>query len=123
LPATAEIFATAHIAVTAVISGVLAFLCAMLLQRRSRAVAEAVAVGLVTAAAVFLWRKSANMPQLNTDGLRSFSANDWLAPAITFVFLGVYRNLHPPADQTRYLRAQALATIVALVVNDHLNPT
>jgi hypothetical protein len=40
------------------------------------------------------------MPQLNTDGLRSFSANDWLAPAITFVFLGVYRNLHPPADQT-----------------------
>ncbi|MFI6951427.1 winged helix-turn-helix domain-containing protein [Streptomyces sp. NPDC050422] len=38
------------------------------------------AVGLLSGASVFLWRASANMPQLNDDGLPGFSANDWLAP-------------------------------------------
>jgi hypothetical protein len=78
---------------------------------------ESVVVGVLTAAAVFLWRKSANLPQLNADGLSGFSANDWLAPVLTFVWLAVYRCLWPPAEDRRYGRAMAVATIIALAVN------
>jgi hypothetical protein len=39
------------------------------------------AVASLSAASVLLWRLSANMPQLNSDGLNGFSANDWAAPA------------------------------------------
>jgi hypothetical protein len=116
--AAAGTFTTAHIAATAAISGALALLCALLLQRRRRPeLAEGVVIGVLVAAAVFLWRKSANMPQLNNDGLNGFSANDWLAPTVTFVVLGVYRNLRPPGSERRFGQAQALATLVAFVVN------
>jgi hypothetical protein len=39
--------------------------------------------------AVFLLRKSENMAQLNNDGLSGFSADDWLAPTVTWVALAV----------------------------------
>lgn len=114
----AEVFTTAHIALTAVISGILAFLAALIIARPcSEAVLESVVIGVLTAAAVFLWRKSANLPQLNTDGLQGFSANDWLAPVLTFVWLSVYRLLRPPHDPTRYGRAIGAAAIIALAVN------
>jgi hypothetical protein len=114
----AEVFTTAHIAVTAAISGVLAFAAALLIARpRAEAVLECVAIGVLTAAAVFLWRKSANLPQLNTDGLQGFSANDWLAPVLTFVWLSVYRLLRPPHDSVRFGRAVGAAAIIALAVN------
>jgi hypothetical protein len=115
--AAAGVFTTAHIAATAAISGGLALLCALLLQRRRSAVIESAAIGLLVAAAVFLWRKSANMPQLNNDGLKGFSANDWLAPTVTFVLLGVYRNLRPPGNERRFGQAQAVATLIAFIVN------
>jgi hypothetical protein len=72
---------------------------------------------LLSGMSVFLWRVSANMPQLNADGLPGFSANDWLAPVLTYVFLGAYAQLRPPADPRRYGQARALATIASLVVN------
>ncbi|TVZ05726.1 hypothetical protein EAS64_14640 [Trebonia kvetii] len=75
------------------------------------------AVALLSGVSVFLWRVSANMPQLNADGLAGFSANDWLAPVLTYVFLGAYAHLRPPADARRYGQARALATIASLVVN------
>jgi hypothetical protein len=75
------------------------------------------AVALVTAASVFLWRASANMPQLNEDGLPGFSANDWLAPVLTYVFLGVYATLRPPVEPARFARLWAVLTLVSLVVN------
>ena len=65
------------------------------LGRRS-AMLESAVIGMPAAAAVFLWRKSANMPQLNEDGLREFSANDWLAPVITFVVLSMYGQFVDP---------------------------
>lgn len=72
---------------------------------------------MLTAAAVFLWRTSANLPQLNTDGLSGFSANDWLAPALTYIWLGLYRHLREPPNQSRYGKAIAAATIIAFAVN------
>ena len=118
LVATADVFTTAHIAVTAAISGALAFLAALVIMGRgSTAATESAVVGVLTAAAVFFWRKSANLPQLNTDGLHGFSANDWLAPAVTYVWLGVYAHLRSPPDLDRYRKSQAAATIVALAVN------
>lgn len=51
------------------------------------------------------------------EGLNGFSANDWLAPTLTFVVLGVYGNLRIPSAASAVGKARAVATIVALVVN------
>jgi hypothetical protein len=72
---------------------------------------------VLAAASVFLFRISANMPQLNDDGLPGFSANDWLAPVATFVFLSVYADLRQPADPRRFGEVRALATVASLIVN------
>jgi hypothetical protein len=113
-----EVFTSAHIAATAAISGALTFLASLVVVgRRGPALTESFVIGALTTAAVFLWRKSANLPQLNTDGLNGFSANDWLAPTITYLWLSLYRNLRPPRDPRSYGKAQALATIIAFAVN------
>ena len=109
-----QVFSHAHIAVTATVTGLLALAGAWWrLPRAYRAGIAAIAV--FSAASVYLWRASANMA--NSDGLPSFSANDWLAPAITYLFLGLYAQVHPPADPRRYGQARALATIASLAVN------
>lgn len=113
---SAGTFGTGHIAVTAVVTGVLAFVAALWRLPRG-AWADRVAVGVLTGASVFLWRISANMPQLNSDGLPGFSAADWLAPVITFLFLSVYADLRVPADARGYRQTRALAVIASLVVN------
>jgi hypothetical protein len=116
--ATTGVFTTAHIAVTAAISGALAFLFALaLLKRERRGLWESTIIGGLAAVAVFLWRKSANMPQLNDDGLQGFSANDWLAPTVTFFLLSLFGNLRPSHEERRFGQAVAIAAIVAFVVN------
>lgn len=114
--ATMGTFSAGHIAFTAVITGVLAlFVAAWRLPRG--AWLDVVAVGVLAAGSVFLWRVSANMPQLNSDGLPGFSANDWLAPVMTYLFLTVYADLRPPADLHRYGQTRALAVLVSLAIN------
>jgi hypothetical protein len=113
----AETFTTAHIAVTALITGVLAFVGALLILRRRAPLVESVAIGVLSTLAVFLWRKSANMPQLNTDGLQGFSADDFLAPTITLVVLTVYAAIRQPANMRAFARACAVAVIAVFVVN------
>src|SRR5213078_2063762 len=93
--ATSSLFSTGHIALTAAISGVLAAAVGLLWLRGEHRALDSLALGVLSAAAVFLLRKSANMPQLNDDGLSGFSANDWLAPTVTYVVLGVYGALRP----------------------------
>jgi hypothetical protein len=115
--ATNSVFSTGHIALTGAISGLLAAGLALFWLREDHRVLDAVAIGLLTAAAVFLLRKSANMPQLNDDGLSGFSANDWLAPTVTYVVLGVYGALRPPTEERRYQQARAAATVIALAIN------
>ena len=109
-------FSTLHIAVTAVICGLLALAAAMwrLPRGQWRAIA---AVAVLSAGAVFLWRMSANMPQLNDDGLNGFSANDWAAPALAYLALSGYADLRPPPDPARYRQTRALAALLALVIN------
>jgi hypothetical protein len=115
--ATADVFTTAHIAYTATVTAVLAFAGALLVFRRRSALVESLLIGVLSGAAVFLWRKSANMPQLNSDGLNGFSANDWLAPVVTFMVLGLYKAVRAPTDDRRFAQACAIAVVVALVVN------
>jgi hypothetical protein len=111
-------FSTSHIALTAVITGVVALVaCVLVLDRRRSALADSLAIAVLAAGAVFLWRKSANMPQLNDDGLPPFSANDWLAPVLTYVVLGMYATARRPANDRRFAQACALAVLIAFIVN------
>ncbi|WAL69286.1 hypothetical protein ORV05_16435 [Amycolatopsis cynarae] len=113
---TAGSFTPGQIAVTAVVTGVVAFAAALWRLPRG-AWADRVAVGVLAGASVFLWRISANMPELNSDGLPGFSAADWLAPVMTYLFLSVYADLRVPADAPRYRQTRALAVIASLVVD------
>jgi hypothetical protein len=115
--ATSSLFSTGHIALTGLLSGLLAAAVALFWLRNEHRLLDTLAVGILTAAAVFLLRKSANMPQLNNDGLSSFSANDWLAPTVTYVVLGVYGALRPANEPRRYQQARAAATAIALAIN------
>ena len=116
LAAAAVRFGAGHIALTAGITGVLA-LAAALWRLPRTAWTDIIAAAVLTTASVFLWRISANMPQLNGDGLPGFSANDWLAPALTFLFLTVYTDLRAPRDPRRFGQVRALAVLASLVVN------
>jgi hypothetical protein len=109
------IFSVAHIALTAAITAVLVLGAAC--WRLPDAWLDIAAFALLSGVAVFLWRVSANMPQLNKDGLPGFSANDWTAPIMTFAVLTVYTDLRAPAELRRYREARALATLAALAVN------
>jgi hypothetical protein len=109
-------FSVAHIAVTAAITGLLALVAAAWRLPRS-AWPDIVALAVLSGAAVLLWRWSANMPQLNEDGLPGFSANDWAAPVLTYVFLSLYADLRPLASRHGYAQTRALATLASLVVN------
>ncbi len=111
------VFSTVHIALTAAVTGVLAGALALALLRGSSAAWESLAIGALAAVAVFLWRKSANMPQLNDDGLQGFSANDWLAPVVTFTMISLYRSVRPAGGEPRFDQARAAATLAAFVVN------
>lgn len=115
--AASSVFSTGHIALTGLVSGVLAAAVAAVWLRGEHRTHDAVVLGILTAAAVFLLRKSANMPQLNNDGLSGFSANDWLAPTVAWVALGVYRALRPPVEPRRFDQSRAAATVIAFAVN------
>jgi hypothetical protein len=117
LVAAAAGFSTAHIAATAAITGAVALVAGVLLLGRRRGLAESIAIAILAAGAVFLWRKSANMPQLNNDGLPPFSANDWLAPTLTYVVLGMYATVRRPSNDRRFAQARAVAVVAAFVVN------
>jgi hypothetical protein len=116
MTATGTAFSTSHIALTAVITGLLTVPLTIWLTR-TRSWIDILAIALVTAASVFLFRKSANMGQLNDDGLSPFSANDWLAPILTWVFLGIYAALRPPAEPARFAQLRASVTVLSFVVN------
>ena len=102
---SSDVFTRAHIALTAGATGVIVLGFTRFI------------VSLLAAAAVFLWRVSANMPQLNRDGLSGYAANDWLAPVVTYVVLSVYADLFPPESPRRFAQVRAAATVTVFVVN------
>jgi len=114
---TADVFTHAHIALTAACTGLIALGIGIWRFQGKRRWLDALIVAVLTAGAVYLWRASANMPQLNNDGIPGYSANDWLAPAITYIALSVYADLFPPADQHRFAQVRAAATIAAFAIN------
>lgn len=75
------------------------------------------AAGVLTGAAVAVWRFAANMGALNDDGLPGVSANDLAAPVLVFVVLTIYGDLRAPAEHHRFRQVRALATLLAAVVN------
>jgi hypothetical protein len=117
LIATAAVFTTIHIAATAAITGAVVLVAGVLVLGPRRGLVESLTIAVLSAGAVFLWRKSANMPQLNSDGLSPFSANDWLAPTLTYVVLGLYASVRHPGNDRRFAQARGLAVLAAFVVN------
>ncbi|WP_225728763.1 MULTISPECIES: hypothetical protein [unclassified Nocardia] len=116
MSATDPVFSHAHILFTAVVTAAITAPFAVWRLGRAGWI-DIVGVTIVTGAATWLWRTSANLPQLNTDGLPGFSANDWLAPVLTYVLLSLYAALRPPRDLHRYNQIRAIAVLVSLAVN------
>jgi hypothetical protein len=110
------IFGTAHILLTAAITSAVALAIGFWRLPPARWL-DILAIAALSGAAVFLWRLSANMPQLNDDGLPGFSANDWAAPVLTYAVLSGYADLRAPADPRRYRQVYALVALGALAVN------
>lgn len=110
----AGVFSARHILLTAGLTAVLTLAVGALLKVRRL---DLVAVTVLTFAATWLLRRSANMPALNDDGLPGFSANDCLAPAVTWVAVALYSDLRgqPPGAVLR--RTRAAAALLALAVN------
>ena len=59
----------------------------------------------------------AQVDDLNSDGLPGFSANDWLAPIMTYFFLSAYADLRSPSDPRRYGQIRTMAVVISLVAN------
>jgi hypothetical protein len=78
---------------------------------------ETAVVALIVGIAVLGWRLSGNIPTLNNDPIAGFSPNDWLCPIVTYVCLGIYAALRPPADRLRWTQVRAMLTIGAFVAN------
>lgn len=111
------VFTHVHIAVTAVVTGAITASLAIWRFSGTRRVIGGLTVGVVAAASVYLFRASANVPQLNADGLPGMSANDWLAAVVTFVSLGVLAGLVTLWPRDRFSQVRAGAAIVAFAVN------
>lgn len=110
------VFSNIHILGTAATTALLTLAAATWRLGRA-ALVDAVGIALSAGASVFLFRASANMPQLNADGLPGYSANDWLAPVATYVFVSCYGAVRSHADQRHFNQARALATLASLIVN------
>jgi hypothetical protein len=110
------IFSHPHILLTAAITAVLTVPLAIWRLGRT-AWLDSLGLGVAAGVSVLLWRTSANMPQLNNDGLPGFSANDWLAPVLTYVFVSLYAVIRPPTDRLRFQQTRALAVLASLAVN------
>ncbi len=108
-------FATLHIAVTVLITAALSIPVAAALLRAPKA--EAVTAALVAGLTTFGWRLAANVDALNADGVPWVSANDALAPVVTYVTLGMYASLRPPTDTRRFEQLRVALAAVAFVVN------
>ena len=109
-------FSTAHIGLTAGLVGV-ASLAIVAVWARPVRLGVVVGVAVTTAAATFGWRMAANVGPLNQDGVPWVSANDVLAPMLTYVLLGMYATFLTPDDPVKFEKLRCVVAAVALVVN------
>lgn len=96
-PASDPVFSNAHILLTAGITAAFA-LSAPAWRLGREDWLDTTGFAVAAGAGVFLFRTSANMPQLNADGISGFSANDWLAPAMTFLFVSLFAARRAQSD-------------------------
>jgi hypothetical protein len=117
-----------HIALTSLITAALTAALAWVTMARRRAnsasqapitsaspLVDALIIGLAAGLGVLLWRLGANIPALNDDPIPGVSPADVLSGPVAFVAVGVYTGLR--GDSERWASAQALAAVIALVVN------
>jgi hypothetical protein len=117
-----------HIALTSLITAVVtaALAAATMVLRRSGSSTQAstqggsqildtLMIGFAAGLGVLLWRLGANIPTLNDDPIPGVSPADVLSGPVAFVAVGVYAGLRDASE--RWASAQALAAVVALVVN------
>jgi hypothetical protein len=76
---------------------------------------DVLVIGVAAGLGVLLWRLGANIPALNDDPIPGISPTDVLSGPVSFVAVGVYTGLRGASE--RWASAQALAAVVALVVN------
>ncbi len=115
-----SVFPVWRIAVTAGLGTVLSFLVLLATARWTRVThgwTEAVILSMVVGLSILAERLSGNTPALNDDPFGAFSPNDWLCPVLTYVFLGLYAAIRPPADSVGWARSRVLLTVVSFVVN------
>jgi hypothetical protein len=121
LPQFPSVFPIWWVAGTALAGSLTSLLVLWLYGRRSKEAGltgrQTVIAALVTGASIFAWRLSGNVPELNDDPIGALSPNDWLCPVVTYVVLGIYGALWPPANRTHWARVRALLTIVSFGVN------
>jgi hypothetical protein len=84
-------------------------------SQRTGQILDALLIGLAAGLGVLLWRLGANIPTLNDDPIPGVSPADVLSGPVVFVAAGVYTGLRGASE--RWATAQALAAVVALVVN------
>jgi hypothetical protein len=84
-------------------------------SRRTGQILDALIISLAAGLGVLLWRLGANVPTLNDDPIPGVSPADVLSGPVAFVAVGVYTGLR--GASARWASAQALAAVVALVVN------
>ena len=121
LPAFPSVFPVWWVGLTA-FAGVLASLAVLALWGRITHSKEptrehTVLLALVVGLSIFAWRLSGNIPELNDDPIGALSPNDWLCPAITYLFLSVYGAFTMPASAVSWVKVRGLLTITSFAVN------
>ncbi len=119
MPTSPSVFQFSQIAVTAAIAFVSSMVALWLLGRRSKtfALSEASVIAIAVGFSVLVWRMAGNVARLNDDPIPLVSPNDVLCPLVTYVVLGLYAALHPPADMANWEKTRAWLTVVSFVVN------
>ena len=106
-----------HIALTALITAVLSGSGAVVAARQQRSVVDALLVGIAAGLGILLWRLGANTPTLNTDPIPGISPADVLSAPLVYVAVGMMAGLRGRETAERLGSAQALAALIALLVN------
>ena len=84
-------------------------------RQRAGQILDVLVIGLAAGLGVLLWRLGANIPTLNDDPIPGVSPADALSGPVAFIAVAVYTGLRGASE--RWAAAQALAALVALVVN------
>jgi hypothetical protein len=112
-----SVFPFAHIALTAVITAVVALLMLVILRPRFKmlSLVDCLLVAVVVGISVIVWRSAGNTGALNNDPIPPVSPNDVLCPLVTYLFIGFYAAFRPPLDAVRFEQVRVLLTLVSFI--------